>query len=51
MIGSLWIMSAAYLKIGAIGTGGDLGIGAALQAVADRVCPRVRHDDPVQASR
>ena len=33
--------SATYLKVAAIGTAGDdLGIGAALQAVTDRVCPR-----------
>jgi hypothetical protein len=37
MIGSTWILSAAYLKIGAIGTGGDLGIGSALQASLTRL--------------
>ena len=37
MVGSTWIMSAAYLKIAAIGTGGDLGIGAALQASLTRL--------------
>jgi hypothetical protein len=37
MIGSTWILAAAYLKIAAIGTGGDLGIGAALQASLARL--------------
>jgi hypothetical protein len=37
MIGSTWILSAAYLKIAAIGTGGDLGIGSALQATLTRL--------------
>jgi hypothetical protein len=37
MLGSLWMMSAAYLKIGAIGSGGDLGIGAALQQSVTRL--------------
>ena len=37
MIASTWILSAAYLKIGAIGGGGDLGIGAALQASLTRL--------------
>jgi hypothetical protein len=32
-----WIMSAGYLKIGAIGAGGDLGIGAALQRALARL--------------
>lgn len=37
MIGSLWMMSAAYLKIAAIGGGGDLGLGAAIQKALTRV--------------
>src|SRR5215213_4046207 len=37
MIGTMWMMSAAYLKIGAIGSGGDLGIGAALQKALTRL--------------
>ena len=37
MIASVWMMSAAYLKIGAIGTGGDLGLGAALQKAVTRL--------------
>lgn len=37
MVGSLWMMSAAYLKIGAIGTGGDLALGSALQKALARV--------------
>lgn len=37
MVGSLWMMSAAYLKIGAIGTGGDLALGSALQQALARV--------------
>jgi hypothetical protein len=37
MIGSTWILSAAYLKIAAIGTGGELGSGAALQASLTRL--------------
>jgi hypothetical protein len=37
MIASTWILSAAYLKIGAIGGGGDLGIGSALQTALTRL--------------
>jgi hypothetical protein len=37
MIASTWIMSAAYLRIAAIGTGGDLGNGTALQATLTRL--------------
>lgn len=37
MIGSLWMISASYLKIGAIGSGGDLGLGAALQKAVTRL--------------
>jgi hypothetical protein len=37
MIASTWVMSAAYLKIGAIGSGGDLGIGSALAASLTRL--------------
>ena len=37
MLGSLWMVSAAYLKIGAIGAGGDLGLGAALQQALTRL--------------
>ncbi len=37
MIASTWILSAAYLKIGAIGAGGDLGIGSALAAALTRL--------------
>ncbi len=37
MIASVWMMSASYLKIGAIGTGGDLGLGAALQKAVTRL--------------
>ncbi len=37
MLGSLWMMSAAYLKIGAIGAGGDLGLGTALQQAVARL--------------
>jgi len=36
-IASMWMISAAYLKIGAIGSGGDLGIGAALQKALTRL--------------
>ena len=36
-IGSLWLMSAAFLKIGAIGAGGDLGLGSALQQSLSRL--------------
>ena len=36
-IASMWMISAAYLKIGAIGTGGDLGVGAALQQALPRL--------------
>ena len=34
---STWIMSAGYLKIGAIGAGGDLGAGTALQRALARL--------------
>jgi hypothetical protein len=37
MIASVWMMSASYLKIGAIGTGGDLGVGPALQKAVTRL--------------
>lgn len=37
MVASTWILSAAYLKIGAIGRGDDLGIGSALQASLTRL--------------
>jgi len=36
-IGTLWLMSAAYLKMGAIGTGSDLGLGSALQQALSRL--------------
>jgi hypothetical protein len=34
---STWIMAAGYLKIGAIGDGGDMGIGTALQRALARL--------------
>jgi hypothetical protein len=37
VIGSTWITAATYLKVAAIGTDGDLGIGAALQASLPRL--------------
>jgi hypothetical protein len=37
MIGSTWVMSAAYLRIAAIGTGNDLGNGTALQSALTRL--------------
>jgi hypothetical protein len=37
LIGSMWMMSAGYLKIAAIGTGEDLGVGAALQKALIRL--------------
>lgn len=37
MVASMWMMSASYLKIGAIGTGSDLGLGAALQQAVTRL--------------
>ena len=37
MIASMLTISAAYLKIGAIGSGGDLGVGAALQQALGRL--------------
>jgi hypothetical protein len=37
MLGTVWMMSAAYLKIGAIGAGGDLGLGPALQKAVTRL--------------
>ena len=37
IIASTWVMSAAYLKIGAIGAGGDLGVGSALAASLTRL--------------
>jgi hypothetical protein len=37
VIGSTWITAATYLKVAAIGTDGDLGIGAALQAALPRL--------------
>ena len=36
-IGSMWMVSAAYLKINAIGTGGDLSVGAAIQKALTRL--------------
>jgi hypothetical protein len=36
-IATLWMMSAAYLKIGALGTGGELSIGTALQKALTRL--------------
>ena len=36
-IASMWMISAAYLKIGAIGTGEDLGVGTALQRALPRL--------------
>lgn len=37
VLGTTWITAAAYLKIASIGSAGDLGIGAALQASLPRV--------------
>jgi hypothetical protein len=37
VIGSTWITAASYLKVAAVGTDGDLGIGAALQAALPRL--------------
>jgi hypothetical protein len=37
MIGSMWMLSAAYLKIGAIGTGGDLGVATAVTQALTRL--------------
>ena len=37
LILTTWVMSAGYLKVGAIGAGGDLGIGAALQKALTRL--------------
>ena len=37
MIASVWILSAAYLKIQAIGTGSDLGVGTALTRALTRL--------------
>jgi hypothetical protein len=37
LAGTMWMMSAGYLKIGAIGTGGDLGVGAAIQQALTRL--------------
>lgn len=37
VIGSTWITAAAYLKIAAIGSAGDLGVGGALQASLPRL--------------
>jgi hypothetical protein len=36
-IASLWMMSAAYLKVAAIGSGGDLSLGTALQQALSRL--------------
>lgn len=37
LIGTTWMMSAAYLKIGSIGTGEELGLGAVLQKALTRL--------------
>jgi hypothetical protein len=37
IIGSMWMLSAAYLKIHAIGTGGDLGVGTAVTQALTRL--------------
>jgi hypothetical protein len=37
MIGSMWMLSAGYLKIGAIGSGGDLGVGTAVAQALPRL--------------
>lgn len=37
IIGSMWMLSAGYLKIHAIGTGGDLGIGSAVAQALTRL--------------
>ena len=37
MVASMWMLSAMYLKIGALGTGDDLGTGAALQRALTRL--------------
>jgi hypothetical protein len=37
IIGSMWMLSAAYLKIHALGTGGDLGIGTAVAQALTRL--------------
>jgi len=36
-IASMWMLSAAYLKVGAIGTGSDLGVGTALTRALPRL--------------
>lgn len=36
-IGSMWMMSTAYFKVAAIGAGGDIGLGAALQQALTRL--------------
>lgn len=37
LLGTTWVMAAAYLKVGAIGAGDDLSVGAALQNTLARV--------------
>lgn len=37
MIGSMWMLSAGYLKLQAIGTGEDLGVGAAVTRALSRL--------------
>lgn len=37
LIGTTWLMAAAYLKVGAIGAGDDFSVGAALQKTLARV--------------
>jgi hypothetical protein len=37
LIGTTWMMSAAYLKIGSIGTGEELGLGAVMQKALTRL--------------
>ena len=41
MIATVWMISAMYLKIGAIGSGGDMGLGTALQKALTRLLPVV----------
>jgi len=37
MVASMWMLSAAYLKIGALGTGDDLGVGTAVTRALSRL--------------
>jgi hypothetical protein len=37
MIASMWMVSAAYFKVGAIGSGDDIGVGTALQKALTRL--------------